>query len=441
LDERGENFGEMLRRFRSAIGVSQQALAARSGLSVDAIGMLERGVRTTPRSSTVVRLAGALRLRPSERDAFLAVSRRSHRAASAVRSLPPAPAAGVPPDPIAHFVDRETELLALGRLLHTSGRAVVHGLGGIGKTQLAVRYLHQGRAAYPDGRFWLRADREASLIGDLASLAWHLELPQREAPEPERQIEAVLRWLRERAQWLIVVDDLEPSLAGALQHWLPPGLPGHVLLTSRTPMWSSRIGLGPLPPAVASGFLLERTGQHDPESAGAVADTLGRLPLALEQAAAYLEVSGRDLAGYARLLRTRLVELMAEGKPEGYPRPVATTWLLSFERLERERPAATALLRLCAFLAPDEIPVALLQAGAPDLPHELRRALADDVELDRSIAALRRYSLLERQGEVLRVHRLVQAVVRESMTPPQRRTWRGAAGRVLRRGRPRSPSG
>src|SRR5262245_9233214 len=95
------------------------------------------------------------------------------------------------------------------------------------------------------------------------------------------------------------------TLADALRRWMPPGLPGHLLLTSRTPMWSARLDLQPLSLAVATRFLLERTGRADVAAAGVIAEMVGGLPLALEQAAAYVEASGRDLDGYARLLRTR----------------------------------------------------------------------------------------------------------------------------------------
>jgi len=242
--------------------------------------------------------------------------------------------------------------------------------------------------------------------------------------------------MRDHHHWLLVLDNLEPAAQEAVKNWLPPGLPGHLLATSRAPMWSTRLGLEPLPLELAKSFLLERTGQTDGEAASAVAEALGCLPLALEQAAAYLEVSGRDPASYAELLRTRLVELMEEGRPEDYPRPVATTLRLSFERMEGERPMAAALLRLCSFLAPDDIPLDILVSGASQLPDELRDVLADDIELDRTIAALRRYSLIERQHDGLRVHRLVQAVVRESLGVDQRDTWLSVAVRLLRAGFP-----
>ena len=384
-------------------------------------------MRRVPWASTIELLAEALALGPYDRQEFLAAARQGRMPE---RGRPPEPRAGIPPDPVPRFVGRDTELAELERLLHESGRVAVHGLGGVGKTQLVVHYLHLRRAAYPDGRFWLRAAQESSLVGDLASLAWHLTLPERELPEQERQIAAVLRWLREQRRWLLVLDNVEPAAQEALDRWLPSGLAGHVALTSRTPMWPVRLRLEPLPLEEARRFLLEATAGHDLEAAGAVAEALGQLPLALAQAAAYVEVSGRDLASYAQLLRTRLVELMGEARPENYPRPLATTWQLSFDRLEAERPTAAALLRLCAFLAPDDIPLYVLQE-ADELPVELGDLLIDDLELDRTIAALRRYSLVDRPGDALRVHRLVQALVRGTMEPDVWRQWLASAIRLL----------
>ena len=436
-DEPGTSFGDLLRHLRGVAGLSQSALAARSGISKEAISMLERGVRQHPRNSTVLRLAHALRLSPEDRLALVAASRPSPQV-TASRALPPESRAGIPPDPIAHFVGREAELGELQRLLAARERVAVHGLGGVGKTQLVVQHLHRRRQDYPDGAFWLRADHEAGLVGDLASLAWRLELPEREATQRERQVEAVLRWLREHPRWLLVLDNVEPASADAVRRWLPPGLPGHIVLTSRTPMWSARVGLEPLPGPVARRFLLHRTGQEDVAAADAVALALGCLPLALEQAAAYLEVTGRDLAGYAELLRTRLPDMMREGKPDDYPRPVAGTWLLSFELVEGERPAAVALLRLCAFLAPDDIPISILSAGAGRLTPRLGEALADELELDRTIAALVRYSFVRREGDALRVHRLVQAVIRDALGS-EREAWLTDAIRLLHAVIPEEP--
>ncbi|HXM58987.1 MAG TPA: helix-turn-helix transcriptional regulator [Candidatus Dormibacteraeota bacterium] len=436
-EEQGTSFGDLLRHYRALAGLSQVALASRTGISKEAVSMLERGVRSRPRNATVLRLAQALRLRPEERTALAAAARRAS-SKPAAGAVPPESGAGIPPDPIPHFVGREPELEELHRELLARRRVAVYGLGGIGKTQLAVQYLHRRRGEYPDGVFWLRAEQEASLVGDPASLAWRLRLPERETRQQERQIEAVLVWLRAHERWLLVLDNVAATSMEAVRRWLSPGLPGHLLVTSRTPMWSARVGLEPLPSDVAGRFLLDRTGEADAAAALAVAEALGCLPLALEQAAAYLEVSGRDLAGYARLLRTRLPQLMREGKPDDYPRPVASTWLISFERVARDRPPAAALLRLCAFLAPDDIPISALRAGAGQLPEELRRALSDELELDRTTGVLTRYSLAHRQADVLRVHRLVQAVIRDALGPDQRR-WLSAAVRLLHTVMPEEP--
>jgi len=347
---------------------------------------------------------------------------------------PPEPGAGMPPEPTAYFVGREAEVAEVLRLLRLRGRVIVHGLGGIGKTQLAARFAREERQQYPDGVFWLRARHEIDLVSDLASIAWRLGLPEREQRALKRQVDAVLHWLREHPRWLLVLDNLEPEVGEAARYWLPADLPGHLLATSRTPMWPTRLGLEPLHHEVASRFLLDRTGQADGTAASTVAEILWGLPLALEQAAAYVDASGRDLGSYAELLRTRLVELMAQGRPQDYPQTVASTLRVSVDRIVGEHREAAALLRLCAFLAPNDIPVRALQVGAGAVPEELSSVLVDDVELDRAVASLRRYSLLDRKGDGLHVHPLVQAVVRESLTPELAQTWGSAAVRLLNAG-------
>jgi tetratricopeptide (TPR) repeat protein len=233
--------------------------------------------------------------------------------------------------------------------------------------------------------------------------------------------------------WLLVVDNLEHEVLRELEPVLPPGLTGHILVTSRRRLQgAARIGLLPLSSAIAAAFLLQRTGQDDASAARCIADAVGGLPLALEQAAAYIGVSGRSLASYAGLLEHRLAELLDEGRPQGYPFTVATTWELSFRGLEEERPAAADLLRLCAHLAADDIPLAIIRSAAGQLPAPLGPALEDEIESDRIVVALSGYSLLERQGDAARVHRIVQLVMRESLGAEQRQRWLDVAIGLLR---------
>jgi len=123
-----------------------------------------------------------------------------------------------------------------------------------------------------------------------------------------------------------------------------------------------------------------------------------------------------------------LVELMAEGWPDEYPCSVVSTLSLSVQRLVDEHRAAVALLRLCAFLAGEEIRIEVLWAGAGGLPEPLRDGLCDELAIDRTVAALRRYSLAEREGDGLRAHCVVQSIVRGSLPTAEYRAWLGGCG-------------
>lgn len=187
-----------------------------------------------------------------------------------------------------------------------------------------------------------------------------------------------------------------------------------------------------LDPADSKKFLLERTEETDGEAAALLAEELGHLPLALEQAAAYIEASGETLAGYLELFRARRQELWAEERrPADYPETVATTWLISFEEAERESAEAAALMRLCAYFAPDDIPLQMIKDGAEHLPGELAPMMADRLIFNKAIAALRRYSLIEKEDDSLSVHRLVQAVTRDRLSKDERKKWVEAAVRVV----------
>ena len=126
-----------------------------------------------------------------------------------------------------------------------------------------------------------------------------------------------------------------------------------------------------LDPQVAAEFLVSRTGDADRRAALELAGELGGLPLALEQAAAYVQASGESLAGYLALFRQRRADLLGRGEPTGYPETVATTWRLAFEDLQQAAPGAAGLLRLLAFCAPEAIPLRLLLQPRPGLAGQL----------------------------------------------------------------------
>ena len=333
-----------------------------------------------------------------------------------------------------NFVGRD-KLLDRIRETLTSEKAAaltaIHGLGGVGKTQLAAEYAYRHKADY-EVVWWIKSEKPETLASDYSMLAALLDLPQKEEREQTMIVAAVRDWLNHNRGWLLVFDNARH--ADDVREYLPQNRAGHVLITSRDPIWGSvakPLEVEELPREDSIKFLLERTGQEDKTAADKLAAQLGDLPLALEQAGAYIETTGKPLAEYLALFQRSKAELLGRNRPVNYPDTVATTWEISFREVEKESAAAAGLMNLCAFLAPDDIPLSMLRDDAEDLPVELSAPVADELKLDDAIAALRRYSLMERSGDSLSVHRLVQLVARERLSEDEQKKWAESAVRVV----------
>ncbi|GAG11015.1 unnamed protein product, partial [marine sediment metagenome] len=260
-----------------------------------------------------------------------------------------------------------------------------------------------------------------------------LDLPERDAPEQRVVIDAVRRWLGQHGGWLLILDNApDPE---QVRGYLPRGATGHVLVTSRNPSWrglARPLSVRVLERAESVDFLLRRTEQSDEEAAHDLAEALGDLPLALEQAGAYMEATRRSLSDYLKLYQDHHLELLRRAAPStDYPATVATTWDISFRQVHEASPAAVNLLNLCSFLAPDDIPRDLLREGTRNLPEPLADAIADPLAFDKAVATLRRYSLVEVTSDGLSVHRLVQAVNRDRLAEGARKSWAEAAVRLV----------
>jgi hypothetical protein len=222
--------------------------------------------------------------------------------------------------------------------------------------------------------------------------------------------------------------------------FLPPAGPGRVLITSQNPHWPGlAVDVPVLDPDVAAGFLISRTGDPDRTAALDLAGVLGGLPLALEQAAAYVQATGMTLAGYLSVFRGRTADLLARGQAAGHPASVAATLGLALSRLGDEAPPAAGLLQLLACLAPEPVPLALLLSDAqvagelaPGVATAVGPLLGDPVAAGDAIAALRRYSLVTpaEDGLVL-VHRLVQAITVARMSADVAGQWKQAAAALV----------
>lgn len=310
------------------------------------------------------------------------------------------------------------------------------GLGGVGKTQLAIEYAYRHAADYAIV-WWLRSEQSTTLAAEYAALATALNLPERNAKEQPVIIAAVRDALRHRRDWLLIFDNA--NAPEEIRDFLP-GIGGHVLITSRHAAWggvAQKVEVKKWPPEVAVEFLVKRTGEADDVAAGELAHELDYLPLALEQAAAYIDSAGKTFAGYLAIFRKHPIEVFTHSQPStDYPATVATTWEISFQQLEKESPAAAVLLHLCAFFAPDNIPRDVIASGAEHLPEPLGTAVSDALAFDAGVSAIRQYSLLETGEATLSMHRLVQAVIRDRLDDSGRKQWAEAAVSVVNKAFP-----
>jgi hypothetical protein len=194
--------------------------------------------------------------------------------------------------------------------------------------------------------------------------------------------------------------------------------------------------------------LTARTGDTDRQAAAGIAEAVGGLPLALEQAAAYVQATGNSLAGYLALFHQRRADLLARGQVPGYGGTVATTWALAFGQLQEAAPGAAGLLRLLAFCAPEAVPLRLLLAPrsglaeqlSPEVAPVLASLLGDEVAAGDAVVALRRYSLARPAGDgAVSVHRLVREVTADQMSGQLREAWRRAAAALIEAALPDDP--
>jgi tetratricopeptide (TPR) repeat protein len=310
----------------------------------------------------------------------------------------------------------------------------VHGLGGVGKTELVLEFAHRYQADY-GLVWWITAEQPTTVTTGLAALARRLGIEQ--VADQAVMVAGLFEELRGRDRWLLVYDNAERP--ETLEGLLPPGGGGRVLVTSRHGAWGrlgAAVRLDVLAREEAVALLAKRTGATDQAVLDAVAGELGDLPLALDEAAAYLEETGVGLDDYLELLHERGRELFDLDQPiddvQADQRRVATIWSLSLERVHQQAPAAEALLRLCAFLAPDDIPRELPRVHPEVLPDELAGVVGDELAYNRLLAAAGRFSLATVTPTSLRVHRLVQAVLQARLGPDGERAWAAAAVGLVR---------
>jgi hypothetical protein len=319
------------------------------------------------------------------------------------------------------FVGRDTALMDLREQLLARGTAVaqaLRGISGVGKTQLAVEYAHRFAGSY-ELVWWITAERTELIPAQLADLAVETGIADRTIKIPAA-VTALQADLRRRPEWLLIFDNAEDP--HALQQWLPSG-PGHVLITSRNPNWGEIALTVDLPVFAAEEsvtLLRQRVPGIAQADAEQVAAKLGNLPLALAQAADLLGETGLPANTYLDHLAHHAADTLAQGASASYGQSLAATVIYTSSQLDNDDPAAGALLRLSASLGPEPIPASLFTTRAANLPEPLTDIVTNPLALHRSLGRISRYGLARLDQDGLQVHRLVQAILRDQLTPGQR---------------------
>ncbi|MBO3752245.1 tetratricopeptide repeat protein [Streptosporangiaceae bacterium NEAU-GS5] len=345
----------------------------------------------------------------------------------------------------AAFTGRGAVLDTLRTQLVGGSRAVVlpqalYGLGGVGKTQVALEYAHRFRADY-DLVWWISSEDRERINSAFEELARQLHIPVGDSvAEVVGAVREALRREEPYARWLLIFDNAgEPD---DLRDYFPGGT-GHILITSRNQAWSAVAA--PLEVDVFSqAESLEHLRRRVPGLAEVdaiqVADALGNLPLAVEQAAAWLAESGMPATTFLEQLEAETARVLELGTPSDYPHPVAVTWNVSLAKLRESSPASVRLLELCAFFAPEPISMQLLYSDEMQqslVPFD--DALREKLVLGRVIQEIGRYALakVDQGNNTIQVHRLVQAVIRSQMTQEQQDDACHEVHRILVGARPR----
>ncbi|MDQ7809662.1 FxSxx-COOH system tetratricopeptide repeat protein [Amycolatopsis sp. A133] len=365
---------------------------------------------------------------------------------SPVEDVPPVWGSVPPRNP--NFTGRRELLRELGERVLSGTTAVLpsalHGMGGIGKTQMAVEYIYSHLREY-DVVWWIPATHAAQIRVALTELAQALNLPgSGEANTAIPAVREALRTGRPYRRWLLVFDSAED--VAMVRQFFPTNGPGEILITSRNAEWASVAR--PLEVAVferaESVELLRRRGPEiDIAEAEQLADRLGDLPLAIEQAAAWRAETGMPVQEYLRLFDEKVAEILDTSSPADYEVSVAAAWNVAFDELRTRNPVAHQLLQICAFFAPEPISRAFFSGvGSISILPEIDTALRDPMKLARAIRDINRYSLakIDHRTNSIVLHRLVQIVLRNRMTPQHRAEMRHGAHLLLAKRDPNDPT-
>ncbi|UOZ07549.1 FxSxx-COOH system tetratricopeptide repeat protein [Amycolatopsis sp. WQ 127309] len=343
------------------------------------------------------------------------------------------------------FTGRQLVLEELAEELHGSGRAVLFGTGGLGKTQIAAEYVYQNLGRY-DLVWWVSAAQGTQIRASLTELARQLGLAG--AAETVTAVPAVLEALRSGQpyrRWLLVFDSADEPEAAL--PFLPSEGPGEIVVTTRNPDWPENfpqlLEVRPFTRSESTELLSLHDPQLGAEQADRLAAQLGDLPLALAQAASLRTEIAMPVDEYLRRLEEKTTEILATSAPTEYEVPIAAAWNVSFDELGTRNRAAHQLLQVCAFFAPEPISRSIFTGVRRlSIAPELDAAMRDPTQLDQALRDINRWGLakVDHRSDTLQLHWLVQLVLRNRMSDQHRRDLQHGAHLLLANRDPGDPA-
>ncbi|MGZ3625416.1 MAG: tetratricopeptide repeat protein [Ktedonobacteraceae bacterium] len=437
----------------------QEAFARHDANKVSVIPILLRPTDLKDSPLTTLKMlptdAKAITMWPTHDEGFVDVVKGIHAAIDGLtskgQSSNPSPTKrNIPFERNTLFTGREEVLNNLHKALKagntTALTQAISGMGGIGKTQTAVEYAYRYQDDY-EFIYWIKAESRESIISDFVTTAYLLDLPEQQEQEQSLVVAAVKRWFQDNSGWLLIFDNADDLTI--LGEFLPQGGKGHILLTTReqaTGRIAQRIEIEKMEPDEGALFLLRRAAllaqaapledasPTDREVAGEIVKAMDGLPLALDQAGAFIDETQCSLSDYLHFFQTRQADLLQRrGRlATDHPDSVAATFSLSFEKVQKAHLTAADLLCLCAFLDPDGIQEEIFTKGASELGSTLKPIAADPIKLNETLGTLLIYSMLRRSPDhSLTLHRLMQVVLKHEMKKSTQRRWAERAIRAV----------
>jgi tetratricopeptide (TPR) repeat protein len=324
--------------------------------------------------------------------------------------------------------------------------AVLHGMGGVGKSQIAIEYVYRHLADY-DIVWWVPSEQLALILASLIKLGNRLGLGLDiglEVNTAVPQVREALRSGEPYSNWLIVFDNAETI--DTVRDYLPESGPGKVLVISRNPARTAlaqTLEVDVFTRQESIRLLQRRNQRLSDEDCDRLAEALGDLPLAIEHGSAWLYTTGMEVPEYLALFEQKRAELSVLVPERRYEMPVAAAASVALDRLAVENPAALQLLQVCSFFAPEPIGRDLfIRPRLTPIAPELDAALQEPHQLNQAIRDILRYVLvrLDYRTNTIQLHRLVQSVLQNGMSEEQQRKMEHGAHVLLAGGRLGAPA-